>query len=461
MLTVSRPQRQLVMTLSILAFLVTPTLGVAFSAWRLNRPTHRLAVASMLSEQLDLNISVGPVTYGTPNQTFVEDLVIRRSVATEPDSPQSLVELGRFEELGLTQESDQLILRAEGDLTLRSISPRQGVKLLESITERLAIRDYDRIAFSAPKCSILNGSDVSLELIDLALLYECQEREPKISASFRLLLPDSDKPCRCELTFNRDLSGEEPVTSVTLETIDDLPIPALALNLLIDSERWLGTEARVVGHIELSKSDESTEWDLEVKGLLTDVDLRSLVTRHFPNQKINGSAQITIEEAKWGPSPGRSGAGWHRVAGRFEAGEGSIGIDLLEALQREMGIRLHERSIQAEDMSGNRNELKVEFDRIGFDFAFEPNGEIQLGRILDSFSPGAIILSAGTLEPIALVPNRSPNWVGLYRALTTGQNLENDPVEQIPHSPERWILDYLPSGISPRESKTTDLNNFF
>ena len=97
-------------------------------------------------------------------------------------------------------------------------------------------------------------------------------------------------------------------------------------------------EAKVTGTLSLRQAG-STEWKADFQGELLDVDLGPLVGRRFPRHRLTGRARVAFEKARWGERPGGQGPGWVEVKGELMAGQGSIGVDLLEALAREMKFR--------------------------------------------------------------------------------------------------------------------------
>ena len=110
------------------------------------------------------------------------------------------------------------------------------------------------------------------------------------------------------------------------------------LNVFFDADDWLGAEAKVEGRSACGRPD-STDWEADFQGELLDVDLARLVGRRFPRHRLTGRARVAIEQAAMGPAADGQGPGWVEVKGELSAGQGSIGVDLLEALAREMKFR--------------------------------------------------------------------------------------------------------------------------
>ncbi len=90
---------------------------------------------------------------------------------------------------------------------------------------------------------------------------------------------------------------------------------------------------------------------------------------------------MAIKQARWGQRP-TQGPGWVDVQGELLAGQGSIGVDLVEALAREMKFR---RSARLANIDSRKTE--VDFRALGFSFAMQSSGEIQIAGALGRSSP--------------------------------------------------------------------------
>ena len=133
------------------------------------------------------------------------------------------------------------------------------------------------------------------------------------------------------------------------------------------------------------------DWDALFQGELIDVDLARLVGRRFPRHRLTGRARVAIKQARWGQRP-TQGYGWLDVKGELSAGQGSIGVDLIEALAREMKFR---RSARLANLDSRRTE--VDFRALGLSFAMQSSGEIQIAGALGAeFAPETVIAGATT-----------------------------------------------------------------
>src|SRR5690242_6671484 len=120
MLTLTRPQRQVLATLGLLAFSVAPTGYVAFVAWRVNRPGHVRDVEVELGRQFGVRVTLESVRYPRPGEVVLRGVCIRQE---EPGRTESrLTEIARADSAWLRK--GELVL--EG-LCLRGEGPRQAI----------------------------------------------------------------------------------------------------------------------------------------------------------------------------------------------------------------------------------------------------------------------------------------------------------------------------------------------
>jgi hypothetical protein len=224
-------------------------------------------------------------------------------------------------------------------------------------------------------------------------------------------VPGSGKGSRCELTLTRDRRHEPFETSLTLKTVEGSPLPARMLTVLFDADDWLGAEAKILGTLNLRAAGSATNWKAEFQGEILDLDLARLIERRFPRHRLTGRARITFEKAEWGQRPGGQGPGWLEVKGELAAGQGAIGVALLEALAREMKFRPSSRKPHVDP-----RKLDVEFRSLGLYFAIHSNGEIQISGALGAeFPPDAVL--AGATAALLSAPQGTANIHGLIKTL--------------------------------------------
>ncbi len=199
------------------------------------------------------------------------------------------------------------------------------------------------------------------------------------------------------------------MTSLDIKTVEGLPLPARVLNAFFDAEDWLGTHATVEGALSLRQSG-TKDWEAEFQGSLHDLELGKVVGRRFPLHRLAGRARVAIPKARWGQRPDQR-PGWVEVKGELVAGQGSIGVDLLGALAREMKFRLSPRLSNLDP-----RKTEVEFRALGLAFDMRPNGEIHLTGALGTESPPDAVLD-GNSYPLASAPRGAASVHGLIKTL--------------------------------------------
>ena len=306
--------------------------------------------------------------------------------------------------------------------------------LLDLIIPRSISLPFERIALSAPSCRLdLGRDDLQFDFKDVAGEFLSDALAPALKLAYQV--PGAGKGSRCELVLTRDRRTEPFETSLTFKTMDGSPLPARMLNVFFDAEDWLGAEAKVTGTLSLRQAG-STDWKADFHGELIDVDLTRLVGRRFPRHRLTGRARVAFEQASWGQRPGGQGPGWVQIKGELMAGPGAIGVDLLEALAREMKFR---PSARRAHVDARKNE--VDFRALGLSFAMQSNGEIQVtGALGAEFPPDAVL--AGASSALLNAPLGTANVHGLIKTLFPDS--ANNPGVMIPLTAESQVLLSLP-----------------
>ncbi len=189
------------------------------------------------------------------------------------------------------------------------------------------------------------------------------------------------------------------------------------------------------------------DWEANFEGSLIDVDLSSLIGKRFPRHHLAGTAQVVLQKARWGLRPGQ-GLGWREASGELTAGPGSIGVDLLHALAREMKFRLATKVSRLDP-----RKTETDFRSLGFAFDMQPNGEIHLSGALGSeFGPGTVL--AGATAPLAFAPSGTASVHGLIKTLFP--LADSQPGVMVPLTSESRLLLCLPVApeIAAKSSRT-------
>jgi hypothetical protein len=433
MFPLTRPVRQTLATLLLFALTVVPTGLVGAYAWRINRPGHVRDVEIELGRQLGLQVTLEAVRYPRPGEVVYQGIVLRQE---EPRS-KGLVEIARADLARLQRADQELTLHLE-NARLRCESPRTGLAQLGAFLQRSGQIPFERINLTAPACQFdLGHENLQFTLHDVAGGFTAESSAPALRLAYRV--PGAGAGTRCELTLTRDRKTEQIETSLVFKTVEGMPLPARALNMFFDADDWLGTDAKVEGTVSM-RQEGSREWESLFQGELLDVDLARVVGRRFPRHRLTGRARVAIKQAKWGQRPSQ-GPGWVDVQGELLAGQGSIGVNLVEALAREMKFRKSPRLASIDS-----HKTEVDFRALGFSFEMKSSGEIQIAGALGAeFAPETVI--AGPTTALVSAPLGTASVHGLIKTLFPVTQVSS--AVMVPHTAESQVLLSLPVPAGP------------
>lgn len=441
MVPLSRPARQGLATAAMVALTMVPTAFTAFHAWRINRPGHVRDVEITLGRSLGLQVTLEAVTYPRPGEVLYRGIVLRQ----EEPRGQGLAEVARAKSLHLVPSGRDLVVHAE-DLALRGDGPAEAVARLGGFLQRSGEVPYDRVDLTSPSCRIDLGPGLAFRAVDVAASLASDASGPTLKAAYRLV--DSASKTRCEMTLARDRRADPVQTTLALKTMEGQPLPGRVLDVFLDASDWIGPKARVDGKLTLRQAG-TGPWSAEFAGDLHDVDLTALVSSRFPSHRLAGSARVAVEAARWGDRPGQ-GPGWIEAKGRLTAGPGSVGVELLSALAREMKFRPSSRHGRIDP-----RKAEVEFGGLGLAFDMRPDGEIHLSGGLGNEHPPDAVLAAG-IHPLIHAPEGASSVHGLIKALVPA---DSRPGVLVPLTSESRVLLCLP--VAPgaaRPSRTMGAN---
>ena len=403
MFPLTRPVRQSLATLALFLVTVVPTCLVGAIAWRINRPGHVRDVEIELGRQLGLQVTLDAVHYPRPGEVVYQGIVLRQ----EEPRGKEFAEILRAD-LARAQWADrELIVHLENP-RLHGESPRLGLAQLGVLLQRSGQVPFERINLTAPSCQLdLGRDDFQCTLRELAGEFVADPFSPTVRLAYRT--SGAGTGTRCELTLTRARRSEPVETSLVIKTVEGLPLPARVLDVFFDADDWLGSHAKVEGTISLHQAG-TREWEADFQGELLDVDLAKLVGRRFPRHRVTGRARVAFQQASWGLRP-TQGSGWVDVKGELSAASGSIGVDLIEALAREMKFRRSPRLV-----SLDARKTEVDFRALGLSFAMQSSGEIQIAGALGAeFPPDAVL--AGATTPLLSAPQGTASVHGLIKTL--------------------------------------------
>jgi hypothetical protein len=437
MFPLTRPMRQTVATIALVGLTVVPTGVVATIAWRINRPGHVRDVEIELGRQLGLQVTLEGVRYPKPGEVVYQGITLRQ----EEPRRKGLIEIGRADQARLQRADRDLIVNLENP-RLSADSPKLALGQLAAVLQRSGQIPFERVHVTAGSCQLdLGHESLRVSVRDVAGELVVDPLAPSLKLTYRFA--GEGAGTRCELAGTRDRRTEQIETSVALTTVEGPPLTARVLNVFFDAADWLGSSAKFEGTLHLHQAG-SRDWEADYRGELHDVDLAKLVGRRFPRHRLNGRARVVIKDAKWGQRP-TQGWGWLEAKGELAAGQGSIGIDLIDALAREMKFRRSPRLVNLD-----ARKTDVDFRALGLSFAIESGGEIQIGGALGAeFPPDAVI--AGATRSLLSAPQGTASVHGLIKTLFPISQASSGVM--VPLTAESQLLLSLP--VPPGSINTT------
>jgi hypothetical protein len=348
-------------------------------------------------------VTLEGVRYPKPGEVIYQGITLRQ----EEPRRKGLIEIGRADQARLQRADRDLIVYLENP-RLSADSPKLGLGQLAAVLQRSGQVPFEKVHVTAGSCQLdLGHESLRLAVRDVAGELVVDPLAPSLKLTYRF--PGEGAGTRCELAGTRDRRTEQIETSVALTTVEGPPLPARVLNVFFDAADWLGSSAKFEGTLHLHQAG-SRDWEADYRGELHDVDLAKLVGRRFPRHRLTGRARVAIKEAKWGQRP-TQGWGWLEARGELAAGQGAIGIDLVDALAREMKFRRSPRLVNLD-----ARKIDVDFRALGLSFAMESSGEIQIaGALGTEFPPDAVI--AGATTTLLSAPQGTASVHGLIKTL--------------------------------------------
>jgi hypothetical protein len=433
MFPLTRPVRQGVATAALFLLTVVPTALVGVHAWRINRPGHIRDVEIELGRQLGIQVTLEGVRYPRPGEIVYRGLVLRH----EEPRGKGLTEIARADVVRAIRGAHDLTLHAE-NLRLRGDSPKQTLEHLGSLIQRSSALPFERLNLAATRCQLDLGSEnLTFSVQGVAGEFVANSASPTLRVAYRLAEPGVGT--QCELMLSRNRLADPVRTTMELKTLEGAPLPGRVLDVFFDTARWLGPRARVEGTLMLDQTG-TKDWEGQFRGNLLDVDLATLVGEKFPRHRLAGLARVALQTARWGNRSGH-GPGWIEARGALIASQGIIGVDLVNALAREMRFRLSPRMAR---LDSRRTEL--DFQSLGVAFDMRADGEIHLaGALGREFTPETVLVSASV--PLVYAPSGAASVHGLIKTLFPVADVS--PGVLVPLTPQSRVLLCLPVAPEP------------
>lgn len=362
--------RRLICRIVFAVSCIAPTTGVLAWCASINLPEHRLKVEQQLSLSLGMLIRADDVLYPAPRQIRLKNVQLSDT------------------------ETDQTILSArEVDAALYDDSwrahlsqPELDIKQLDQVATLLERWYEDRLVYApaqvwiVPTALTLRTDHSSVTLDRLEAVLEPAAAGPL--ARIRFIIAGSNAKVPSEIRLERDRRSAPSTTRVVLDTGDAcLPCSMLLAPLKIANS--FGDGSRFRGRIEFRTTQQG--WEIEhFAGVLSDADLRSLITEQFPHY-LTGTAKVEVLEA--GFASGRLA----HAKGRFVSINGQIGESLLTSAESMLQIK----------RSCPEGPDRFEYDQLAFWFEVNDDALSILGAC--EGLPSGTLLSRGP-EPLAYEP---------------------------------------------------------
>jgi hypothetical protein len=411
--------------------------------WCVNRhlPGCVQAEADALGRQLGLVVKLEAIRHLRPGVVLYEGIEL-----ADPETGQTILR-SRCLEVACRRQADQqgqlrptlVVIASQPELETAAIGPtwRWVLRLLENSPGRSGAN----VQVSADAVT-LRAEGRSQTMTEVAALLENLPGRSSAQIDFRLVGADTPEPACIRIVRNREVSP--PASRFELSTGDG-ELPCSVLALAIDELKPLGPRSRFYGQVWASETPDG--WEGEMAGQLTELDLGSLITDHFPH-RLSGIGKATITSARF-----RRGR-LEECCGVFAAERGTISRSLLAAAVGRLGLIPGPEPLPPGD--------RVAYEELAMSIVLDANG-LRLRGLCATAEPGTILRdgrnrllseSSRGSQPIAalvqmLVPqsvvqvpaSRQTDW--LLRHLPVPDVLPPPGAEAVPrtvrvHLPDEW-----------------------
>lgn len=306
---------------AFLAFALAPTMGIVVWVWLWSRTSHRDALLAELSRDLGLRVEAEAVEHPWADTVRFRTLSVR--------DPETNEVIARLPECEIKSDAaGTLVTTPEVELTAAGWRRAKSALLSRlPVTTRVSLP----LRFGAGRIH-LAGEAAESDLHQVVLREEHHAELRRATLAFRQNSADRDAT---RITIERAAGEAEPWTkTVRYETRGELvsgDTPVLAAPWLNEESRAAWAGARFAG--QLRWRDSAAGLSAEVRGTLANVDLQATVAAAIA-QRLSGTA--ALEMAPLNIVDGRLS----RWNGSILASNGTIGTELLKALDREWGCPL-------------------------------------------------------------------------------------------------------------------------
>lgn len=350
-------------------------------------PGHVERCEGRLSELLGLNARIQRVRYPQPGLCLYDGIEL-----TDPETRQPVLRC-RWVELGRTGKA--LVLRPAAV----EVNSEAASKLVRLMMRRLQreLPAGEASVRMLPTNVTLRGPHDEQTYDDAECLIESNGSDDSATLRFRLAGVEMNEAATVVVT--RRHSEQASATRVSLNTAGaSLPVSMFAAWL--DAEKVLGRDARFRGSLWIDEDDHGRRADLT--GVLSEVDLETLVTARFPHV-LTGRATLEVDRARF--EQGRL----IEAAGQLHCEQGIVGSSLISAAVESLGCRA--------DRAADRTPVdKLSYQQFFLRFALDRQG-LRLAGLPSGPDAGAVLIDV-TGRPLLIEPARQPlPLVALVRAL--------------------------------------------
>ncbi len=336
-------QRRLCRILFV-ACCIVPTIAVtAYAVW-LRTPVYRTAQADQLSSATGVQISLDALLHPRPGKTRLTNVAV--------NDPESGRLMAQIDDLELTRQGENIAIVAR--------RPTVHGKNIADIFERLEHHFLrgpatgGSISFVCDQLTMQSPDAESQTLTDVRVVLEVNETARTLTADYRIA--GIAMPTRRASALRVRPGVEGRVTQIQWRTGE----AALPVAPWLGQFSWLGHLGdRCQFQGELTAECTDRQWQGEVHGVLTDVDLEQLVSNRFAH-KLSGPADVTMESARFVDGQ------LVDATGQLRAGPGVIGDSLLESATTQWRLKPSSGTIQMD-----KADALHRYETLAFDFALD------------------------------------------------------------------------------------------
>ncbi len=359
------------------------------SAYQAAKTTHW---RTLLAARLGLEVEVGQIDWSDTAELVVRNIELR--------DPESHVCLAHARSATIVHGDTGPIIR----LGQPEVDFAHLPRLVEILHEHLLLRSVTTGAsfqLAAPTL-LLKMESRSESMLDLRFVLEVKDHGTEAFIEFqpaslesrdRERIGSSDdrskekKLLRLRLVRNRQL--DPPATGWELHT-GDADVPCSLVQPWLPQVEYFGTDCTFRGSIWSEQSVRG--WEAEVAGVFRQLDLDSLVTRHFPH-RLSGIAELALRRMV--VHHGRM----VEARGRLLSEGGVVSQTLIHAAEEHLALKRYSPESEA---------MLLSYDLLSLEFSLDKNGLVVAGAgdqglAILADSKGPLLSSQDTVK----VPARS------------------------------------------------------